>query len=213
MTANVVESADVGVGEGGYRPRFPSEPRAHLRIECYAGRQDRHEAIQAGVCGAENLSHAAGAEAAFDPVRAQEVTGTKIETSTEQGRRGRPHGLIHDDAHRILAKQRLHFAPQCLVARARVGKKRVARCRILVEGLVVDSRDVLPTLGSQVHFVSSATERARNPRRTLYGRLFRTLTDGEYSEHLVRGKKERATGWPAWPPSPMRNQTEREAAY
>ena len=92
MTANVVESADVGVGEGGYRPRFPSEPRAHLRIECYAGRQDfdRHEAIQAGVCGAENLSHAAGAEAAFDPVRAQEVTGTKIETSTEHGRRGRP---------------------------------------------------------------------------------------------------------------------------
>ena len=185
MTANVVECADVGVAEGGYRPRFPSEPRAHLRIECYAGRQNRHEAIQAGVCGAENLSHAAGAEAAFNPVQAQEVTGTKIETSTEQGRRGRPHGLIHDDARRILAKQRLHFAPQCLVARARVGKKRVARCRILVEGLVVDSRDVCQRSG-----VRSTSSRRRLRGQGIRGGRY----TGIYSAAADRRRVPRTPG-------------------
>ena len=69
----------------------------------------------------------------------------------EQWRRGCPDGLIHDDSRGILAKQRLHLAPQCLVARAGVGEKRVARGRILVDGQLVDSGDVLPALGSQVH--------------------------------------------------------------
>ena len=64
FAADVVQPADVRVGERGDRLRLAFEPRA----ECGVGRELRREnldgdrAIEAGVAGAVDLSHAAGAE-------------------------------------------------------------------------------------------------------------------------------------------------------
>ena len=77
------------------------------------------------------------------------VPGRRSQTLVEQWCRGCPDRLIQDDAGGILAEQRLNLVPQRLVARARVGEKRVPRGRILVDGQLVDSGDVLPALGSQ----------------------------------------------------------------
>ena len=191
MTPDVVQRADVRVRERGNRPRFAGEPGAHLLIERDARREDfdRHRAIETGVGGAEDFSHAPGAERAFNAVRAQGGTGTKIGTIMEQWCRGCPDRPIQDDTRRILAEQRLDLAPQRLVARARVGEKRVARGRILVDGQLVDSGDVLPALGSQVHLCLLAIESARNARDALCGRLVRSADGWSVHGHLKRASK------------------------
>ena len=122
MTPDVVESADVRVRQRSNRPRFAGEPGAHLLIECEARREDFdcHQAIETGIRGAEDFSHAAGTERAFNAVRAEGGARSKIGTLVEQWCRGCPDRSIQDDFRGILAEQRLNLEPQRLVVRARV---------------------------------------------------------------------------------------------
>ena len=125
MTPDIVERADVRVGQRSDRFCFAGEPGAHLLIERDAARKnfDCHRTIETGVGAAEDFSHASGAERAFNAVRAQRRTRTKVGTIVEQQCRGGPHRPIHDDLRRLLTEQRLHFAPQRLVARAGFGEE------------------------------------------------------------------------------------------
>ena len=153
VTADVVESADVRVRERSHRSCFSGEPGAHLLIERGTDGKnfDGHPTMEAGVGRVENLSHASGAEGTFNAVRAERRTRPKVGTIVEQGCGRGPHRAIDDDLCGLLAQQRIHFASQRLVARARLGEKRVARGGVAVDGQLVDSGDLPPALGSQVH--------------------------------------------------------------
>jgi hypothetical protein len=153
MASDVVQSADVWMRERSNRARFAREASTHLLIERDARRKnfDRDLAIETRVSGAKDFPHPARAEKALDPVWTQERTGAEIGTISEEWRRGRPDGSIEDDLRRLLLEQRLNLAPQCLVAPTGLAQKGVPRGRILVEGQVEDSGDVLPPLWGQVH--------------------------------------------------------------
>ena len=153
VTTDVVQSADVRVRERCNRPCFAGEPGAHLLIERGTDRKnlDGHSTMETSVGAVEDLSHASGAERTFDAVRAERRTRAKVGIIVEQWRRRGPHRAIDDNLCTLLAQQRIHFASQRLVARARLGEKRVARGGVAVDGQLVDSGDLPPALGSQVH--------------------------------------------------------------
>ena len=73
VLADVVEGADVGVGEGGDHLRLALEALLDLREDGQVLGQhlDGHRAVQAGVLGPIDLAHAAGAHGLFDLVRAE----------------------------------------------------------------------------------------------------------------------------------------------
>ena len=93
MASDVVEGADVRVRERGNGLRFSRKPHAHLRIECDSCRQDFdcHQAIEAGVRGTEDLTHASGAEAALYAIGTKRRPATNVRTIREQGRGCGPH--------------------------------------------------------------------------------------------------------------------------
>ena len=123
------------------------------RIECNSRRQDFdcHRAIEAGVRRTEDLTHASGAEAALYAIGTKRRPATNVRTIREQGRGCGPQRPIQDDVCRILAEQRLDLLPQGRVARARIVEKDVACGRIVISSKLVDSCDLMPTLGSRFH--------------------------------------------------------------
>ena len=153
LTPDVVQRADVWVGECGHRPGFAREPRAHRRIYRDAARQhlDRNKAVETGIGGAEDLTHATRAEQSLDAVRAKGRAADQVQTFIEDGCRSRPHRVIQDDARIVLTQQRRDLVAERFIARAGLGEKRVARGRVLLDGQLVDSGDGLPALGSHVH--------------------------------------------------------------
>ena len=171
LTPDVVERADVWVGECGHGPCFSREPRAHRRIYRDAARQhlDRNKAIEAGIGGAEDLTHATSAEQSLDAVRAKGRAGDQVQTFIEDRCRSRPHRVIQDDARIVLAQQRRDLVAERFIARAGLGEKRVARGRVLLDGQLVDSGDGLPALGSHVHADLLAIGK-RCARRVVSGR-------------------------------------------
>jgi hypothetical protein len=133
----------------GNRLRFSRKPQAHLWIEGNSCRQDfdGHRAIEAGIRCTEDLTHASGAEAALYAIGAKRRHATNVRTLRKQGRGCGSHRPIQDDECCILAEQRLDLLPQGRVAGARVREKRVARGRIVISSKLVDSCDLMPTLG------------------------------------------------------------------
>src|SRR6185436_914451 len=79
VLADVVQRADVLVGELGDRARLPIEALAELRVDRQRGGEDLDGdgTIEAGVAGAIDLAHAARAERGHDFVRAE--AGSRIE--------------------------------------------------------------------------------------------------------------------------------------
>ena len=79
MTTDVVQRADMRMGECRNRSGFASKPRP-LRFEREMRRKnlDRHGAIEADVGGAKDLSHTAGAKQTFDAVRSENITRREI---------------------------------------------------------------------------------------------------------------------------------------
>ena len=120
MRADVVQSADVRMGQRRNRSRFATKPGAHLLIERTPARQDLygHQTTEPGVCGAEDPAHTTGADKAFNVVRTQRGTRRELETSIEQPSSGCPDRPIQDDGRVILAQQGLDLATQRFVALA-----------------------------------------------------------------------------------------------
>ena len=86
MTPDIVQRADVRVGQRSNRLCFAGKPGAHLLIERDAAGKnfDCHLTIETGVGAAEDFSHAPGAERAFNAVRTQRRTRAKVGTIVEQ---------------------------------------------------------------------------------------------------------------------------------
>ena len=76
FAADVVQPADVWVGERGDCLRLAFEPRAECGVGRELGREnlDRDRAIKASVACSVDLAHAAGAEHAFNFIRAEPRT-------------------------------------------------------------------------------------------------------------------------------------------
>jgi hypothetical protein len=145
LAAGVVERADVRVGQAGDRLRLALEARAARGIRREGWRQDfdRDEALEARVARLVHLAHPARAEARDDLVGAETRSG-------REGFGGREGRCVEEGAGFGLAgDQRLHFAPQGLVSRARLVQERPALPFVARERLLAHAPDV--TIGRFRH--------------------------------------------------------------
>ena len=149
VSTDVVQRADVRMGQCRDDLRFPVEARAELRIGGERLRKHLHGdgAIQTRVGRAIDLAHAAGANQVCDAVRAELGAGLQIEGIIEHCGGRFEHRPVDEHRRLVLFEERFDLAPQLVVARALRREKHGAIAGRPIEDRVIESGDLLPAFG------------------------------------------------------------------
>ena len=144
--ADVVQRADVRVSERCAGLCLAAEALAQARIDAVGGRQnlDGDGSIEPGVDGAEDLSHAAFTHESIDLIGSERSPRCERGRRLHQVRRGAPDGAIDEPRLVLLGQERLDLAAHVGVAAAGPVDECATRGRLLVEHLLVQSRDLFP---------------------------------------------------------------------